>query len=330
MTGRAPGGPALILGASGQTGSYLLRHLLQRGDSAVAAGRSAGPEPAVWRKLGIAGAIEHRQLEYADAEAVGALIAQLRPASIFVLSGQSSVRASFSAPAATMRSHILPLLNVLEAVRREGSETRIVHASSVECFGRPAAVADETAPFDPQSPYAAAKVAATMIARSYRESFGIACANVFLSNHESALRSEDFVFGMVLAGLERIAGGGADSIATGPLGIMRDFGYAPEYAAGLSAVADAGCAQDMILATGKPVLLRDAVHALFREFNIDPVTHLQESAPAAAAPPDRFAGWNPDRARLAIGWNPRWRFPDLAARLAADWQAYRDVEAGVP
>jgi GDPmannose 4,6-dehydratase len=205
--------------------------------------------------------------------------------------------------------------------------TKVVFAGSVECFGRPPGIADESTPFDPQSPYAAAKVTGTVVVRSYRESFGLACCTAFLSNHESALRNEDFIFGKVLAGLDRIVAGEADEITTGPLGIRRDFGYAPEFAEGLAAIAAGPCDTDLILATGRTVLLRDAVHALYREFGVDPDRHLVESPPSHANPPDAFLGWDIGRARETIGWRPRLWFPELATRLCADWHACRPTRA---
>lgn len=320
----SPAGPALVLGASGQTGSFLLRHLVRSGQRAVAATRAdATILPESWRLLGISGDFEHRRIDYCDAAAVEDLIANTRPGYIYVLAGQSSVRRSLEAPAQTISSHTLPILNVLEAVRTREIGAKIIYASSVECFGRPARVANECAPFDPRSPYAAGKVTGTVIVRSYRRSFGLACCTVFLSNHESALRSADFLFGKVLAGLDAIVNGRADIIETGSLGIRRDFGYAPEFAEGLAAVAAGPCDVDLTLATGHTVLLRDAVHDLYREFGVDPAKQLAEGPAPRSDRPEDFAGWDISRARATIGWRPRTWFPKLAAALRADWTDYR-------
>lgn len=265
----------LVLGASGQTGSFLVKHASQAGDRVVAATRQmTEAQPNAWRVLGIADGVERRAIDYLDTRMVADLIGEVAPDSVHVLAGQSSVRRSFAEPAQTIASHIQPILNVLEAVRTIAPATKVVYASSVEVFGHPQGMADETARFDPQSPYAAGKVAGTTVVRSYRESFGLSCCSAFLSNHESALRNEDFLFGKLLSGLARIVAGESDSVATGPLGIRRDFGYAPEFATGLLSIADGACNTDLILASGQTVVLREAVRAMFKAFDLDPARYL--------------------------------------------------------
>ena len=52
---------------------------------------------------------------------------------------------------------------------------------------------DENTPFNPQSPYAAAKVYAHNMVKIYREGYGIYACNGILFNHESPRRGEHFV-----------------------------------------------------------------------------------------------------------------------------------------
>lgn len=320
---------ALVLGASGQTGSLLAAKLASDGRRVVAVTRGTAADAARnWRVAGVPASVEHRQCDYLDVEAITAMIEELRPSEIYVLCGQSSVRRSFELPLETIRSHILPVTHILEAVRTLGAGSKVVYAGSVECFGRPRERADESEPFDARSPYAAGKVAGSVIVRTYRESFGLACCTAFLSNHESALRGENFVFGKVLSGLQRIVDLQANEVVTGPLGIQGDFGYAPEFAAGLAAMGAGACMTDLILATGKTVLLRDAIHALFHHFGVDPATHLVETGLSHSRVPDVFAGWDISRARGAIDWRPGLVFPELASRLADDWSAARALDDG--
>ena len=69
--------------------------------------------------------------------------------------------------------------------------TRFYQASSGEMFGSvPGAsvVHDESSALNPQSPYAAAKAAAHLLCRSYRESYDLRIACGILFNHESHRR----------------------------------------------------------------------------------------------------------------------------------------------
>jgi len=69
----------------------------------------------------------------------------------------------------------------------------LAEASSSEMFGSARPPQSETTPFQPQSPYAAAKVYAYWLVRNYREGYGIFAANGILFNHESPRRGETFV-----------------------------------------------------------------------------------------------------------------------------------------
>ena len=71
---------------------------------------------------------------------------------------------------------------------------RFYQASSSELYGNaPSAPQDETTPFAPRSPYAAAKLYAYWITVNYREAYGMHASNGILFNHEGPTRGETFV-----------------------------------------------------------------------------------------------------------------------------------------
>lgn len=98
-------------------------------------------------------------------------------------------------------------------------------------------VHDETAALNPQSPYAAAKAAAHMLCRSYRESYGIRIACGILFNHESRRRGERFLSRKVVDHVQDLRDGIADRPLTlGNLKAQRDWGFAPDYVEGMLAI----------------------------------------------------------------------------------------------
>ena len=85
------------------------------------------------------------------------LIYDLRPDEIYHLAAQSHVRVSFDMPEYTADVTGVGTLRLLEAIRRSGVPARFYQASSSEMFGSAPPPQGETTPFQPQSPYAAAK-----------------------------------------------------------------------------------------------------------------------------------------------------------------------------
>src|SRR4030066_636559 len=87
----------------------------------------------------------------------------------------------------------LGTIRILEAVRKSGIQTPCSQASSSEMFGSPHPPQNELTPFEPRSPYAAAKVYAYWVTRNYREGYGLFACNGILFNHEYPRRGETLV-----------------------------------------------------------------------------------------------------------------------------------------
>ena len=80
---------------------------------------------------------------------------------------------------------------------------------------------NETTPFYPRSPYAAAKLFAYWITVNYREAYIYAC-NGILFNHESPIRGETFVTRKITRALARISEGLEETLFLGNLNAKRD------------------------------------------------------------------------------------------------------------
>ncbi len=113
--------------------------------------------------------------------------------SVSILAAQSHVRVSFDLPDYTDDVIGLSTVRILEAVRRAGAQARFYQASSSEMFGAAPPPQNEQTPFQPQSPYAAAKLYAYWMTRNYRDAYGLFACNGILFNHESPRRGETFV-----------------------------------------------------------------------------------------------------------------------------------------
>src|SRR5215210_3010469 len=124
------------------------------------------------------------------------IIAEVQPTEIYNLAAQSHVQVSFETPEYTSNADATGTLRMLEAIRILGLEkkTRFYQASTSELYGKVQAVPqDETTPFYPRSPYAAAKLYGYWITVNYREAYGMHASNGILFNHESPTRGETFV-----------------------------------------------------------------------------------------------------------------------------------------
>ena len=136
---------------------------------------------------------------------------------------------SFETPEYTANSDALGTLRLLEAIRilGLGEETRFYQASTSELYGNaPQSPQNESTPFAPRSPYAAAKLYAYWITVNYREAYGFHASNGILFNHESPIRGETFVTRKITRAVAAIHLGLQETLYLGNLAAKREWGYA--------------------------------------------------------------------------------------------------------
>lgn len=224
---------ALVTGATGQDGYFLVRRLLDDGWTVHAAVRD--PDTAA-ELFGRPEGLVAVRADLGEPERLAALVAELQPEELYNLAGESSVQSSFSDPRRTWETNAHVVVHLLDAVRATSPQTRVYQASSGEMFGSTPGgeiVHDEESPLNPQSPYAAAKAAAHMLCRSYRESYGVRIACGILFNHESHRRGERFLTRKVV---DHLRAGAPGPLQVGNLKAQRDWGYAPDYVEGMQLI----------------------------------------------------------------------------------------------
>ena len=308
---------ALITGVSGQDGAYLAKLLLGKGYKVWGTSRDA--QMASFRNLERLKIREDLRLEsvaLSDFRSVIQVLFKAQPDEIYNLAGQSSVGLSFEQPVETQDSIYLGTLNLLEAIRFTGRQTRLYNASSSECFGdlRNDA-ATEDSPFRPRSPYAVAKAAAFWQVANYREAYKIFACSGILFNHESPLRPERFVTKKIVSAARRIARGEQRELRLGNIDVYRDWGWAPEYVQAMYLMLQQEQPDDYVIATGSSRPLRDFVEAAFRHVGLDweKYTVIDKSL---FRPTDLNIGRaNASKASEQLGWQASYQMEDVARMM---------------
>jgi len=334
---------ALITGITGQDGSYLAELLLEKGYEVHGIKRrsssfNTGRVDHLYHDRHVPGA--SFRLHYGDLTDATNLIrvlAQVQPSEIYNLGAQSHVAVSFETPEYTANSDALGTLRLLEAIRILGMEktTRFYQASTSELYGKVQAVPqDETTPFYPRSPYAAAKLYAYWIVVNYREAYGLHASNGILFNHESPRRGETFVTRKITRAVAAISLGRQDCLWLGNLDARRDWGHAKDYVEGMWRILQQDTPDDYVLATGQTHTVRHFCTLAFAEAGIsldwqgagvDEVGICRKSGrvlvrvdPAYFRPTevDLLIG-NPAKAQRVLGWRHTVTLEEMAAEMVA-------------
>jgi GDPmannose 4,6-dehydratase len=314
---------AFITGITGQDGSYLAELLLDKGYTVHGLIRRAStfntdridhlyrdfhdPEARVY-------------LHYGDLSVSGQLtdlLHGIKPDEIYHLGAQSHVRVSFDMPEYTGDITGLGTLRLLEAIRRTGIKTRFYQASSSEMFGAAPPPQSERTPFQPQSPYAAAKVYAYYIVKNYREAYNLFACNGILFNHESPRRGETFVTRKITRAATRIMLGMQEKLYLGNMEAKRDWGFAGDYVEAQWLMLQQDSPDDFVIALGETHSVREFVEKVFQKLDMDYKEHV-EIDPKYFRPTevDVLLG-DSSKARKILGWEPKVSFDQLVEMMIA-------------
>lgn len=268
---------ALIIGITGQDGSYLAQHLLSNGYIVIGSSRDVMASSFNnLNALGIRDQVQLISVSINDFRSVFNAIQIFDPDEIYNLAGQTSVGLSFEQPVEAVESIAMGTLNILEVIRVLGKSVRLYNAGSSECFGDTGTTpANESTPFMPRSPYAVAKSTAKWLINSYRESYGLYACTGILFNHESQLRPERFVTQKIVVGASKIKAGLIQKIQLGNLDISRDWGWAPEYVEAMWLMMQQDQPRDFVIATGRMESLTYFVSKAFAYFDLDWQRHVE-------------------------------------------------------
>ena len=334
---------ALITGVTGQDGSYLARFLLEKGYEVHGIKRRSSSfnteridnllyqygfdkeNPTFFLHYG----------DLSDSLSLVRVMQTIEPDEIYNLGAQSHVAVSFETPEYTADTVGLGALRILEAIRILGFEkkTRFYQASTSELYGEVLEIPQtEKTPFNPRSPYAAAKLYAYWITVNYREAYGIYACNGILFNHESPVRGETFVTRKITMALADIHLGLKEKLFLGNLDAKRDWGHAKDFVEMQWLMLQQKFPEDYCIATGDQYSVRDFVNIAWgtigkkiewrgegineKGIDIDSGKVIVGVDPRYFRPTevDTLLG-DASKAKEKLGWEPKYEFIELVQEM---------------
>jgi GDPmannose 4,6-dehydratase len=310
---------AFITGITGQDGAYLSRLLIDKGYEVHGLRRDSGSSDVMNSRLtwiGVADKVILHDGNLTDLSALIRILAEVEPLEVYNLAAQSIVRSSWQQPLLTGLVTGLGAANMLEAVRLALPQARFYQASSSEMFGlvqQP--VQTEKTAFYPRSPYAAAKVYAHWMTVNYRESFGLHASSGILFNHESPLRSIEFVTRKISDAVARIKLGLQKQLALGNLDVQRDWGHARDFARAMWLMLQQDKADDYVVATGRTASVREFCALAFAHADLKMEDHvIVDPRFMRPAEVEKVLG-DATKARERLGWRPEITLEELVGEM---------------
>jgi GDPmannose 4,6-dehydratase len=322
---------ALILGITGQDGSYLTEFLLEKGyevHGLIRRSSSFNTErinhiyqdphlPQTNLKLHFG--------DLSDGVNLTNLIREVQPNEVYNLGAQSHVQVSFSIPQYTAQVNAIGAVALLEAIRSSGIKTKFYQASTSELYGSTPPPQNEESLFRPRSPYAAAKLMAYWCVVNYRDGYGLHATNGILFNHESPRRGETFVTRKITRAVARISGGSKEKLYLGNLDAVRDWGYAKEYVESMWLMLQQDNSSDYVIATGQGATVKEFAEAAFAHAGLSWKDHVEIDKRYLRPTEVNALIGDASKAEKQLGWKAKTNWKELVKIMVdADIQKLKE------
>jgi len=309
---------ALILGVTGQDGSYLAEILLEKGYEVHGLIRKS----ATGNTRNIDHIINNPELfnsrfflhrgDLADSTSLYRIINSVRPDEIYNEADQDHVSWSYDMVGYSADITGAAVARILEIIRQINPGIRYFQPCTSNMFGIAGAKKqNEETPFNPQSPYACAKAMAFYLTRFYRQAYGIFASTAILYNHESPRRMPEYVTRKVTQSVARIACGKQDKLSLGDLSACIDWGYAREYMEAGWQILQLERPDDFIIATGEAHSVREWVDKAFEAVNLKAEDYMVIDPRLMRPAKTSSLVGDISKAKRVFGFDPKIKFEQL-------------------
>lgn len=291
---------ALVIGAAGFVGHYLLKQLVREGWQ-ICATKMPG------ELLELPG-VDIVDLDILQPEAVVRLLEQQQPDALIHLAAQSSVAVSWKRPALTVDVNVKGTVNVLEAVRTLSRMPRVLLVGSGEEYGhvlpQDVPLREETV-LRPGNLYAATKAAQNMIGAIYAKAYQMPVMMVRAFNHVGPNQSPQFVVADFCKQVAEIEAGQREPVLrVGNLSAKRDFSDVRDVVRAYTLLIEKGNAGETYnVGSGKAVAVQEILNKILSfatvpvRIEVDPNKLRPVDVPVIEADTAKLracTGWSPE------------------------------------
>jgi len=308
---------AVIFGISGQDGAYLADFLLKKNYQVIGLTRKKNKiNLSRLKKLRIINKIKIIKGTALDKSILKKVIFK-KLTEVYFLSGVSDVRESVHDPSSTFNINFIGVKNVLDRIKHVNKNIKFFNACSAQIFGNQKKRLNEKSVINPVTPYAQSKASSLWLVKTYREIYNMKCCSAISLNHESPLRSNNFVTKKIIDQAILIKQNKIKYLYLGKINVYRDWGWAPEFVKAYYLMLQRKNMQDYIVGTGTKKSIRDFVYRVFEILKISK-NKLRYNNKNFLQEPKREVGeliGDISKIKREIGWKPKVTFEKIIHKM---------------
>ena len=221
----------LILGVTGQDGSFMARFLLEKNFivHGIVRKSSTGNTKNI-TDLIIKKNFHIHHGDLLDLISIENIVKKVKPEEIYNFADQDHVRWSFEIPSYSFDVTGSSVLKILEIVKNNSPNSKFFQPFSSNIFANSKKMKqNEKENFSPQSVYGVGKVAAYYACDMYKKVYDLKIYGAIFYNHESEIRPEEYVTRKITKSVAKIYYGKQKNLVLGNIKAKIDWGYAKDY-----------------------------------------------------------------------------------------------------
>ena len=267
---------ALILGVTGQDGSYMLDLLIKKKYQVHGLIRKSSTgntinidhiikNPKIFNRTFFL----HRG-DLLDTGSLDKVITKIQPSEIYNFADQDHVGWSFAIPSYSFKTTALSVIEILEILKNNKKKIKFFQPVSSNIFGLThSKKQNEKTILDPNSIYGLAKATAYQACKMYSRIYNLHICGAIFYNHESPKRSKDYVTKKIVQTVCEIYHGKKNNIYLGDISARIDWGYAKDYVESAWKIMQLKNPDFFIIATGEINSVEYFVKNCFSYVNLD-------------------------------------------------------------
>ena len=268
---------ALILGVTGQDGSYTSELLIKKNYKVFGLFRKS----ATGNKKNLTTVLKSKnfkliQGDITDPISLNYIIDKCDPDEIYNFADQDHVGWSYAIPSYSMRVTALSVIDILEIIRKKKKKIKYFQPISSNIFGLTSKKKqNEDTLYNPNSIYALAKTTAIYACKMYNRIYNVHACGAIFYNHESPRRASEYVSKKIIEQSVQIYLKKRKYLYLGDITANIDWGYAKEYVEAAWKIMQNKKPDFFIIASGKKNSVKDFVSICFNQLGLNYNKHIK-------------------------------------------------------
>ena len=311
----------LITGITGQDGIFLVDRLMKSYSDINILGVSRNRDQENFsKKLSTLNKynlknLNLKNINLLDLKEVEENILKFKPDKIFNLSGPSSVYESILYPEKTMNEICKIFENITQTLISNDLFVPFFQASSSEMFGQNAKEClNETIQFNPNSPYAKAKLINHDKVIDYSTKYNWNIYSGIMFNHESEFRNHKYLFMKVINSANLIKNKKVKKLTIGSLDYKRDWSFAADVVEGIIRIMEKGKNSCYVIGSGVSYSIENLVETVFEYYGLDWKKYVDVDEKLLRQGDPKEVCSDPKILKDEFGWKCNYSFYDLIDR----------------